>query len=36
VIGNSRYRSVAALPNPRADATTIAGALRQVGFQVVA
>jgi tetratricopeptide (TPR) repeat protein len=35
VIGNAAYRSVAALPNPRADAAAIAGALRQVGFQVV-
>src|SRR5262249_36205221 len=33
VIGNSRYRAVPALPNPRRDAETVAEALRQVGFQ---
>jgi len=35
VIGNSRYRAVPALPNPRRDAETVAEALRQVGFQSV-
>jgi invasion protein IalB len=35
VIGNSAYRSVSALPNPRADAAAVAAALRQVGFQTV-
>jgi Flp pilus assembly protein TadD len=34
VIGNSQYRSVAFLPNPRRDAAAVADALRQVGFQV--
>jgi tetratricopeptide (TPR) repeat protein len=34
VIGNSQYRSVAFLPNPRRDASAVADALRQVGFQV--
>ena len=35
VIGNSRYRSVSALPNPPLDATAIADALRRVGFQSI-
>jgi tetratricopeptide (TPR) repeat protein len=35
VIGNSDYRAVPALPNPRHDATTIADALRRTGFQSV-
>jgi tetratricopeptide (TPR) repeat protein len=35
VIGNSAYAAVAALPNPRRDAQSIAAALRQVGFQTV-
>jgi tetratricopeptide (TPR) repeat protein len=34
VIGNSQYRSAAFLPNPRRDASAVADALRQVGFQV--
>jgi len=32
VIGNSRYRSVPALPNPGGDAVAVADALRAVGF----
>jgi TRAP-type C4-dicarboxylate transport system substrate-binding protein len=35
VIGNSAYRSVAVLPNPRRDAKAVSDALRQVGFQSV-
>ncbi|WP_315765178.1 MULTISPECIES: caspase family protein [unclassified Bradyrhizobium] len=35
VIGNSKYRSVPALPNPDGDAAAIADALRAVGFQDV-
>jgi hypothetical protein len=35
VIGNSAYRAVAALPNPRRDAEAVADALRQTGFQTV-
>jgi len=35
VIGNSEYRSVTFLPNPRRDAKAVAEALRQVGFQTV-
>ncbi|MBV9458472.1 MAG: caspase family protein, partial [Bradyrhizobium sp.] len=35
VVGNSKYRSVPALPNPDSDAAAIAGALRAVGFQDV-
>jgi tetratricopeptide (TPR) repeat protein len=35
VIGNSKYRSVPALPNPDGDAAAIAEALRVVGFQDV-
>jgi tetratricopeptide (TPR) repeat protein len=35
VIGNSAYRAVPALPNPRRDAETVAAALRETGFQRV-
>jgi Caspase domain len=35
VIGNSAYRSVQELPNPRRDATAIAEAFRSLGFQTV-
>ncbi len=35
VIGNSAYKNVSALTNPKSDASTIAAALRQVGFQSV-
>jgi tetratricopeptide (TPR) repeat protein len=35
VIGNSQYRTVGALPNPRRDAEAVADALRQAGFQSV-
>jgi tetratricopeptide (TPR) repeat protein len=35
VIGNSAYRAVPALDNPRRDAAAIAEALRAVGFQTV-
>lgn len=35
VIGNSDYRYSTVLRNPRQDATSIAGALRRVGFQTV-
>jgi tetratricopeptide (TPR) repeat protein len=35
VIGNSGYRAVPALPNPRKDADTVASALRAIGFQSV-
>jgi tetratricopeptide (TPR) repeat protein len=35
VIGNSAYRSVAFLPNPRRDARAVADALRLTGFQTV-
>ena len=35
VIGNSAYKNVSALTNPQRDASTIATALRQVGFQSV-
>jgi tetratricopeptide (TPR) repeat protein len=35
VVGNSKYRSVPALPNPDRDAAAIADALRAVGFQDV-
>jgi tetratricopeptide (TPR) repeat protein len=35
VVGNSSYLSVAALPNPRRDAETLALALRAAGFQTV-
>jgi hypothetical protein len=33
VIGNSGYREVAELPNPRHDAAVVAAALRRTGFQ---
>ena len=35
VIGNSNYRNIAALANPKNDATDIAAALRKLGFDVV-
>src|SRR5262249_34097663 len=35
VIGNSAYRAVPALPNPRRDAETVAAALRGTGFNAV-
>ena len=35
VVGNSAYRNVSALPNPKSDAASIAAALRQTGFQSV-
>lgn len=35
VIGNSAYLNTTLLPNPTNDARTIAGALRDVGFEVV-
>jgi uncharacterized caspase-like protein len=35
VIGNSEYRSVAFLPNPRRDAKAVADALQQTGFDSV-
>lgn len=35
VIGNAAYRSVSVLANPGRDSTTVAEALRQVGFQSV-
>ena len=35
VIANSRYQSVAALPNPAADARLIAASLRRAGFDSV-
>ncbi|MGA2129539.1 MAG: tetratricopeptide repeat protein, partial [Xanthobacteraceae bacterium] len=35
VIGNSAYKAVAALPNPRHDAEAVAAALRDVGFRTV-
>lgn len=35
VIGNSDYRAVPMLPNPRRDAATVADALRRTGFQSV-
>jgi tetratricopeptide (TPR) repeat protein len=35
VIGNSAYRAVPPLDNPRRDAETVAAALRAVGFQTV-
>jgi tetratricopeptide (TPR) repeat protein len=35
VIGNSQYRSVPVLPNPRRDAQAVAQALREDGFQTV-
>jgi len=35
IIGNSGYKAVAALPNPRRDAESVAAALRDVGFRTV-
>jgi len=35
VVGNGAYKNVAPLPNPSIDAKAIAGALRNVGFEVV-
>jgi tetratricopeptide (TPR) repeat protein len=35
VIGNSAYRAVSALPNPERDASSIANALRNLGFATV-
>ena len=35
VVGNGAYKNVAQLPNPPIDAKAIAGALRNVGFEVV-
>jgi uncharacterized caspase-like protein len=35
VVGNGTYKNVAALPNPPIDAKAMAGALRNVGFEVV-
>jgi tetratricopeptide (TPR) repeat protein len=35
VIGNSAYKSVPALPNPKRDAGAVAAALRNIGFQTV-
>ena len=35
VVGNGAYKNVAALPNPSIDAKAVAGALRNVGFEVV-
>jgi len=35
VVGNGAYRNVAQLPNPAVDAKSIAGLLRNVGFEVV-
>jgi tetratricopeptide (TPR) repeat protein len=35
VIGNTAYRAVPALANPKRDAEAVAGALRQAGFQTV-
>jgi tetratricopeptide (TPR) repeat protein len=35
VIGNSRYRAVDLLPNPKRDAEAVAAALRDAGFQAV-
>src|SRR5262249_53348223 len=35
VIGNSAYKAVPVLPNPRRDAETVAAALRETGFQSV-
>src|ERR1700755_92051 len=35
VVGNGAYKNVAALPNPSIDAKAMAGALRNVGFEVV-
>ncbi len=35
VIGNSAYRSVAALPNPQRDAKAVAATLQKLGFETV-
>ena len=35
VIGNSNYRSVAALPNPQRDAKAVAATLQKLGFETV-
>jgi uncharacterized caspase-like protein len=35
VVGNGAYKNVAQLPNPPVDAKAMAGALRNVGFEVV-
>jgi uncharacterized caspase-like protein len=35
VVGNGAYKNVAPLPNPPVDAKAMAGALRNVGFEVV-
>jgi uncharacterized caspase-like protein len=35
VVGNGAYRNVAQLPNPPVDAKSMAGVLRNVGFEVV-
>jgi len=35
VIGNSAYKSVAALPNPQHDADAVAAVLRAIGFETV-
>src|SRR5262249_41784894 len=35
VIGNSQYRSVPVLPNPRRDAEAVTEALRRAGFEAV-
>jgi hypothetical protein len=35
VVGNGAYKNVAQLPNPPIDAKSMAGALRNVGFEVV-
>jgi uncharacterized caspase-like protein len=35
VVGNGAYKNVAPLPNPSVDAKAMAGALRNVGFEVV-
>jgi TPR repeat protein len=35
VVGNGAYQSVPQLPNPKNDATLVAGALRKQGFEVV-
>src|ERR1700712_5292779 len=35
VVGNGAYKNVQPLPNPAIDARSIAGVLRNVGFEVV-
>ena len=35
VVGNGTYKNVAALPNPPIDAKSMAGVLRNIGFEVV-